>query len=96
MTTRQGSRRRKTRHKLKKNVSDKGKVRISDVLQSFKENDRVALVAEPAVQKGMHHPRFQGHIGVIVGKQGTNYKVKIKDGNLEKVQIVHPVHLRRQ
>lgn len=96
MTTRQGSRRRKTRHKFKKNVSDKGKVRISDVLQSFKENDRVALVAEPAVQTGMHHPRFQGHIGVVVGKQGTNYKVKITDGNLEKIQIVHPVHLRKQ
>lgn len=96
MTQRTGSRRRKTRHKLRKNVREKGKVRISSYLQEFKENDKVALIAEPAVQGGMHHPRFQGRIGVIKGKQGTSYKVEITDGNAKKVQLVHPVHLRRQ
>ena len=59
-------------------------------------NDKVALVAEPAVQKGMHHPRFQGRIAIITGKQGEAYKVTFIDGSLKKTQIVHPVHLRRQ
>jgi len=81
---------------MKKHVRAKGKIRISDCLQSFDVNDKVALVAEPAVQAGMHHPRFQGKIGVIKGKQGECYQVVLKDGNMQKMFIVHPVHLRRQ
>ncbi|MBL7051806.1 MAG: 50S ribosomal protein L21e [Nanoarchaeota archaeon] len=96
MVQRTGSRRRKTRHKLKKNVRDKGKLSIRKYLQTFKVNEKVALVAESAVQGGMHHPRFQGQIGIVVGKQGTNYRVKIKDGNMAKLIIVHPIHLLRQ
>lgn len=96
MTQRTGGSRRKTRHKLRKNVRDKGKIRISGYLQDFKNEEKVALVAEPAVQGGMHHPRFQGRIGVIKGKQGTSYKVEITDGNAKKFQLVHPIHLRRQ
>jgi large subunit ribosomal protein L21e len=96
MTTRTGGPRRKTRHKLRKNVRDKGKIRISDYLQSFKINESVALVAEPGIQSGMHHPKFQGKIGLITGKQGEAYKVKIIDGNKPKTFIVHPIHLRRQ
>ncbi|HLC22820.1 MAG TPA: 50S ribosomal protein L21e [Candidatus Nanoarchaeia archaeon] len=96
MAQRTGGPRRKTRDVLRKNVRDKGKLSISHYLQQFSVSDKVAFVAESAVQKGMHHRRFQGHIGIVVGKQGACYKVKIKDGNLEKFLIVHPVHLRRQ
>ncbi|MDP3918973.1 MAG: 50S ribosomal protein L21e [Nanoarchaeota archaeon] len=96
MTQKTGGPRSKTRHKLRKNVRTKGKLRISNYLQEFKISDRVALVAEPAVQAGMHHPRFQGHIGVVAGKQGDVYKVKIKTGNMNKIFLVHPIHLRRQ
>jgi large subunit ribosomal protein L21e len=96
MTTRIGGPRRKTRHKLRKNVRDKGKIRISDFLQSFDVGESVALVAEPAVQTGMHHPKFQGKIGVIKGKQGNAYQVHIVDGNKDKIFVVHPIHLRRQ
>jgi large subunit ribosomal protein L21e len=96
MTQRTGGFRRKTRSKLRKNVRDKGKISIRDTLQKFDINDKVALVAEPAVQKGMHHPRFQGRIAIITGKQGEAYKVTFIDGSLKKTQIVHPVHLRRQ
>ena len=95
MTQRTGGSRRKTRHKLKKNVRKKGKVSIRQYLQQFKEEDRVALVAEPAVQTGMHHPRFQGRTGVVVGTQGNCYQVQIRDGKSQKVLVVHPVHLRR-
>jgi large subunit ribosomal protein L21e len=96
MTQRTGGPRRKTRHKLKKNVRAKGKISIRNFLQKFQNNDRVAFVAEPAVQTGMHHPRFQGQIGIVVGKQGNVYKVQFKDGELKKNQLVHPIHLRRQ
>jgi len=96
MVQRTGSRRRKTRSKLSKNVAEKGKIKIRNYLQDFKESDKVILVAEPAVQGGMHHPRFQGLAGEIVNKQGSCYKIKIKDGNKEKMVVIHPVHLRKR
>ena len=96
MVQRTGGLRRKTRSKYKKNVRDKGKISIRNYLQSFSVNERVALVAEPSVHGGMNHPRFQGDIGVIIGKQGSCYQVRIIDGKMEKKFIVHPIHLRRQ
>ena len=96
MVQRTGSRRRKTRSKLRKNVAEKGKIKIREYLQEFKQADKIVLVAEPAVQGGMHHPRFQGKAGEVIAKQGSCYKVGIKDGNKPKTIIVHPVHMRKR
>ena len=95
MAQRTGGPRRKTRSALKKNVRLRGKMSIRKYLQEFKAGDKVAFVAEPTVQGGMHHRRFQGEIGVVIGQQGDAYKIKIIDGNMEKLLIVHPIHLRR-
>lgn len=92
---RTGGYRRKTRSKLRKNIREKGKVAIRRFFQSFAEGDRVSFVAEPGVQRGMYHPRFHGKSGIIAKKQGTNYHVKIKDGNKEKSILVHPIHLKK-
>lgn len=94
MAQRTGSRRRKTRSKFKKNFKDKGKISIRNYLKKFKPGDKVVLKAEPAVQTGMYHPRFHGKIGIIKRKQGKCYLVAINDKNMEKIQIVHPVHLK--
>ncbi len=90
-----GGSRRKSRSKLRKNVKARGKVPIRKYLQEFNEGEKVCLVAEPAVQKGMYHARFHGKHGIIGKKQGTNYYVKIKDGNKEKRILVHPIHLKK-
>jgi len=95
MVQRTGGLRRKTRSKFKKNVRMKGKISIRNYLQNFKANDKVALVMEPSIHSGIFHPRFQGDVGVVVGKQGTCYKIKIIDGKMQKYFIVHPVHLKR-
>lgn len=94
MVTRIGGFRRKTRRKLRKRVRDKGKISIRRYLQAFKIGDRVCLKAEPAVQKGMYMPRFHGKIGIVKAKRGKCYEVGIKDGNKEKMLLVHPVHLK--
>lgn len=96
MAKRVGGFRRKTRNKLKKNVRQKGKISIKNYFQSFSTGDSVTLVPEPAIQTGMSHPRFQGKTGVVMGKQGSCYKVHITDGSLVKELLVHPVHLRRK
>mgnify|MGYP001587355627 CR=1 FL=1 len=94
MTKRIGGFRRKTRHKLKKSPRTKGKISIKHYLQEFKVGDYVNLSAEPAIQKGMYLPRYHGKTATVIGRQGDCYKVRIRDGNLDKTLIAHPVHLR--
>jgi large subunit ribosomal protein L21e len=95
MVQRIGGFRRKTRYKLSKDRREKGKISLTKYFQAFNEGDRVKLLAEPAIQKGMYFPRFHGKNGKIEGKRGECYKVLIKDGNKEKILIVHPIHLRK-
>jgi large subunit ribosomal protein L21e len=91
-----GGLRRKTRHKLKKNVRTKGKISLRRFFQRFEEGDKVYLIVEPAVQKGLFHPRFHGKAGIIKSKQGSNYYVSIKDGNKSKEILTHPAHLTKR
>lgn len=95
MVQRVGGFRRKTRSKLKKNIREKGKISFSKYFQKFKKEERVRLNAEPAYQRGMYYPRFHNKMGTIKGMKGKCYEVMIKDGNKEKLLIVHPVHLKR-
>jgi large subunit ribosomal protein L21e len=95
MVTRQGGFRRKTRAKLRKKKSDKGKLSQRKFFQKLEIGDRVRLTAEPAHHKGMYYPRFHGMVGVVKAKKGACYDVAIKDHNKDKVLIVHPVHLTK-
>lgn len=94
MVKRTGGFRRKTRHKLSKPLRRKGKISISRYFKEFKEGDAVILSAEPAVQKGMYNPVFHGKSALVVGKRGNAYEVLIQDRKVEKMLIVHPVHLK--
>jgi len=71
-----------------------GKIQLSNYFQEFKEGDKVAVIRELAVQ-----PKFpkqlQGRTGVVNGKRGTYYILKINDLNKEKTYIIHPVHLKK-
>ncbi len=95
MVKRIGRSRRKTRHSMKKNVRNKGKISISSYFQEFKEGDKVTLKAEPAFQKGMYFRRFHGRKGVVKKKTGKCYEVMLKDKGKQKMLIVHPVHLKK-
>lgn len=95
MVKRKGGFRRKTRNKFQKQIQDKGKISIRRYLQEFTEGDRVTLSAEPAQQGGLYHPRFHGKSGVVNGRQGNCFIVKVKDGNALKQLLIHPSHLRR-
>ncbi len=90
-----GGNRRKTRYKMKKSVSEKGKLHISRFMQTFEEGDKILLKAYPSYQKGIFHLRFHGKIGEVGKKQGECYIVNIKDGNKKKSCVVHPVHMLR-
>ncbi len=95
MVSRIGGFRRKSRKKLRKSPSQKGKISLRAYLQEFKQGDKVVLKAESAVQKGMYFPRFHGKAGIVQGKKGKCYQVLIKDIKKEKLINVHPVHLKK-
>ncbi len=85
--------RRRTRN-LKTKVRDKGKPNIRKYLQTFKENDIVAITINPSYQS-IPHPRFQGKTGRVVALQGRGCYVEIKDGDKRKTITVAPQHLTK-
>ena len=95
MVQRIGGMRRKTRYKFSKEKRRRGKISVTRYFQSFNIGDRVSLHVEPAVQKGMYHPRFMGKAGIIKAKRGRCYEVSINDIGKGKTVVVHPVHLKR-
>ncbi len=88
--TRSGS-----RSKLTKKIKERGMPKVNDLLKTFEIGDTVAVVVNPAVQKGMPFHNFQGRTGKITGMQGNCYVLKLKIGNTERKVISAPVHLKR-
>jgi len=78
----------------KKPVRTKGKLSLSKYFQEFKEGDFVAVVKELSVKNNIPS-RIQGRTGVVSGKRGRAYVVKIKDQEKEKTFIIEPIHLKK-
>ncbi len=95
MTKRIGGFRRKTRNKFRKDTRNKGKISLTRYFQDLKKGDKVNLIVESSVHKGMYHPRFIGKSGSVVNKRGRCYEILIKDANKKKTLIVHPIHLKK-
>lgn len=93
MVTRRGGFRARTRNTLRKKPRQRGKVSVTASIQEFKIGDRVIIKQEPAVHKGMPHPRYKARTGVVIGQQGRVYKVEIQDGGSTKILLSAPVHL---
>jgi len=87
--------RSKTRHVLRKKVSDRGISSITRALQQFEIGENVNVHIDSSVHKGMPHPRFHGYTGKIEGTQGEAYLVGIKVGKKHKTLIIRPEHLGR-
>lgn len=85
--------RNRTRSRLRKSVRDKGVPPVTHSLREFSKGDTVNVRINPAIQKGMPHPRFQGVTGTVSGKQGNSFVVQFKDGNKPKTLVVRPEHL---
>jgi large subunit ribosomal protein L21e len=94
MVSNRGGSKRKARHKLKKDRRHKGKISVSRFMQSFDIGQRVHLCIEPSIHKKDFHTQYIGKTGTINGTRGKCYEVTIKDGNKEKLLIIHPIHLK--
>ncbi len=84
-----------SRHKMRVRPRDKGKIPVTKTMADFPIGDRVTIIIEPRIHKGMPHQAFQGRTGLIQGKQGNAFILIIHDGKKEKKLIVRPEHLVR-
>ena len=94
MVTRTKGSRQGTRNILRKNKRERRRLFIGRTMHTYQEGDKVAIVLDGAQQRGMPHRRFQGRTGIIFGKQGRAFVVKVADGNMEKTVVSRPEHLR--
>jgi large subunit ribosomal protein L21e len=85
-----------TRNKLKNDPRESGTSPPQRSVEEFETGEKVHLKTDPSVPDGRYHPRFDGHTGTVVGKQGKAFKVQINDGGKDKTVIVKAAHLRRQ
>lgn len=86
----------KTRYKTTKRKRERGLVAVTLMLKEFRIGDRVHVRHSPSVRGGAPFRRFVGKTGVVVGRQGVCYLVKIQDQHAEKQAVIHPAHLLLQ
>jgi len=82
-----------TRRLLTKGPRERGRIRLSKLLQEYQLGNRVVIMIDSSVQKGMPHKRFHGKIGTILNKRGRSYVVSVSQGDAVKEIIVRPEHL---
>jgi len=85
--------RTKTRQLLKKKPRARGLSPITREFQTFEDGEKVNIVIDPSIHKGMPHSRFQGLTGVVVGQRGSSFEVNVKVGDKTKMVVSRPEHL---
>ena len=78
----------------RKKVRTRGKLQLSRYFQELKEGIRVSVVRERSIERSFPK-RIQGRTGVIEGKRGRTYIVKLKDKDKEKRFLIKPIHLKK-
>jgi large subunit ribosomal protein L21e len=78
---------------LKKEHKERGKIKMSKLLQEYQPGNRVVVRIDPSIQKGMPHRRFHGKTGTVTEKRGRSYVVTVPQGNAVKEIIVRPEHI---
>ncbi|MBD3343064.1 MAG: 50S ribosomal protein L21e [Candidatus Lokiarchaeota archaeon] len=87
--------RNKTRKRHKKKARERGLRSIEKYLEVYEINDKVDIITDPSQHKrGMPHRRYHGKTGVIIGKRGRCFEVKVRIGNSKKILIIGREHLR--
>lgn len=87
--------RKGTRSLFRQTPRERGKTRITQVLQKFEVGDKASVRIDSRVRGGQPHNTFNGKTGVIVGQQGNSYLLRIRIGGMQKVVVAHPAHLHR-
>ncbi len=79
---------------MRKKVRQRGMSSLSRVLVDYEVDQRVDIVIDSSVHKGMPNRRYQGRTGVVTGIRGRGVVVDVKLGKATKTIIVRPDHLK--
>jgi len=91
--TRSKGYRHRTRALFRKRPRDRGKVGLSRLMRERAAGERVMIKIEPSVHKGMPHKKYHGKVGVVEGRRGRSYILRLQLGKATKTLIVRPEHL---
>jgi large subunit ribosomal protein L21e len=86
--------RSRSRHLLKKRAGTAGKIGLSRLLHNYAVNDKVRIIIDSAIHKGMPHRRFHGLVGRVSGRRGKSYLVEVPISGAVKNIIVRPEHIQ--
>ena len=78
----------------RKSIRTRGKIKLSKYFQEFKDGEKVAVTREQSVTASFPK-RLQGKTGVVEGKRGRAFIVKISDGDKTKKFLIKPIHLKQ-
>ena len=78
----------------KKNIREKGKIRLSEYFKKLKVGDNVAIVQEKTMPR-FFPKRIIGLSGKVTGNRGECHSVELNDGNMRKMFIIHPINLKK-
>lgn len=84
----------RTKMAKKKNIKERGKIKFSEYFKELKKGDCVAVVKEQSIAASFPK-RIQGRTGVVDGKRGRSYIVKLNELNKEKTFIIPAIHLKK-
>jgi large subunit ribosomal protein L21e len=85
--------RSRTRSLLRKHPRERGKIGLSRILRAYQIGDKVTILLEASVHKGMPHRRYHGRSGTIQEKRGKSYVVNVEIGKQTKQIIARPEHI---
>jgi large subunit ribosomal protein L21e len=87
---------KRSRKRLRLDVSERGKIDIKKALQLFEVGDKVVVDPDSRVQKNLPQRSFFGSVGVVLQKKGKAYTVEVKQqGKSPKKIDLLPVHMKR-
>ena len=86
--------RSRTRSLMSKSPKDRGLRPLGYLFRDYKNGEKVIIIIDPAVHRGMPYKRFQGAIGEVLERRGRAYVVKVTEGGKAKKVIARPEHIR--
>lgn len=86
--------RSRSRKLLSKKPRERGRPGLSRQLYEYNIGDRVCIDICPNYISTAPHKRYQGKIGVIVGRRGRAYEIKIRVGGKEKTVVTTKDHIK--
>jgi large subunit ribosomal protein L21e len=79
---------------MKRRIRKKGKISLKRYFQNFEAGERASVIREPSVRASFPE-RIQGKTGIIEGRRGGAYILKVMDNNQEKRYIIEAIHLKK-